>query len=209
MKTAHCAGILALTTWLVPIVGPQLPPTAAQPCPDVEVVFARGTTEPPGVGSIGQAFVDALRARLDGRSLEVYAVNYPANHDFDRSTPAGAADASAHVQATATRCPASNIVLGGYSQGAGVINLATASIPGATAEHVAASALFGGPSSAFADMLSPGPLPRISPLFAAKTIDLCVPDDPICSPGGDMRAHVAYVRTGMVDQAADFAASRL
>lgn len=25
-------------------------PAAAQPCPDVEVVFARGTYEPPGVG---------------------------------------------------------------------------------------------------------------------------------------------------------------
>ena len=36
-------------------------------CPDVEVVFARGTFEPPGVGATGQAFVDALRARLPER----------------------------------------------------------------------------------------------------------------------------------------------
>ena len=46
-------------------------------------------------------------------------------------------------------------------------------------------------------------------LYTAKTIDLCVPNDPICSDGYDMGAHVAYVQTGMVNQAAAFATSRL
>ena len=36
-------------------------------------------------------------------------------------------------------------------------------------------------------------------LYATKTIDLCVPNDTICSDGWDMRAHVAYVETGMVN----------
>jgi cutinase len=52
-------------------------------------------------------------------------------------------------------------------------------------------------------------MPTIGPLDAAKTIDLCVPNDPICSNGVDMGAHGAYVQTGMVNQAAGFAASRL
>ena len=39
----------------------NIPGASADPCPDVEVVFARGTFEPPGVGDTGQAFVDALR----------------------------------------------------------------------------------------------------------------------------------------------------
>jgi cutinase len=39
---------------------------------------------------------------------------------------------------------------------------------------------------------------------------LCVPNDPICFEGGwDMRAHGAYAASGMVDEAAAFAASRL
>jgi cutinase len=39
---------------------------------------------------------------------------------------------------------------------------------------------------------------------------MCVPNDPICYQGGwDMRAHGAYVQTGMVDQAAAFAAGRV
>lgn len=182
----------------------------AQPCPDVEVVFARGTAEPPGVGGIGQAFVDAVRAQAGGRSVGVYAVDYPASRDFVTSTPAGAEDASAHVESMAVACPGTKMVLGGYSQGAGVIDLATTALPASAADHVAAAALFGGPSSSFADSLSPGPLPRIGPLVAAKTIDLCVPNDPICFEGGwDWGAHAAYIQSGMVDQAASFAAGRL
>jgi cutinase len=186
------------------------PNAAAQSCPDVEVVFARGTTEPPGVGGIGQAFVDALRAQAGARSVGVYPVSYPASRDFVTSTPAGADDASAHIQSMAANCPATRMVLGGYSQGAGVVDLATTALPASVADHVAAAALFGGPSSSFADSLSPGPLPRIAPLYAARTIDLCVPNDPICFEGGwDMRAHGAYIQTGMVDQAASFAGGRL
>jgi cutinase len=185
-----------------------LPTAAAEPCPDVEIVFARGTTEPPGVGGVGQAFVESLRSQLGGRSVGVYAVDYPASRDFESSTPAGANDASSHIQSIATNCTNTRMVLGGYSQGAGVIDLSTAAMPPVVAEHVAAVALFGGPRSAFADSLSAGPLPSIGPLYVAKTIDLCVPNDPICSDGRDMRAHVAYIETGMVNQAATFAANR-
>jgi cutinase len=195
------------TAWALPLV--HLPTAAADPCPDVEVVFARGTTEPPGPGGVGQAFIDSLRSQLAGRTVGVYPVNYPASRDFGTSTPAGAQDASAHIQAMASTCPNTRLVLGGYSQGAGVIDLSTTTAPPQVADHVAAAALFGAPHSAFADSLSPGPLPSIAPQYTDKTIDLCVPNDPICSDGRDMRAHTAYVETGMVNQAATFAASRI
>lgn len=185
-----------------------IPSATAEPCPDIEVVFARGTTEPPGVGGIGQAFVDSLRAQAAGRSVGVYAVNYAASRDFVNSTPAGADDARTRIWSMALNCPNTRMALGGYSQGAGVIDLGTTAMP-PVADHVAAAALFGGPSSGFADSLSPGPLPAIGPLYAAKTIDLCVPNDPICSNGMDWRAHGAYVQSGMVDEAASFAAGRL
>jgi cutinase len=199
----------AAAGWALPIASVNIATAAADPCPDVEIVFARGTTEPPGAGGIGQAFVDSLRSQLGGRSVGVYAVNYPASRDFDTSTPAGANDASAHIQSMAVTCPNTRLVLGGYSQGAGVIDLSTTAMPPQVADHVAAAALFGAPHSAFADTLSPGPLPTIGPLYAGKTIDLCVPNDPICSDGWDMRAHTAYVETGMVNQAATFAAGRI
>src|SRR5262245_16347089 len=71
---------------------------SAAACPEVEVTFARGTDEPPGIGGVGQAFVDALRSQIGGRSLGVYPVNYPAGEDFAPSASAGASDANAHVQ---------------------------------------------------------------------------------------------------------------
>jgi cutinase len=216
MKTTagHLSTRIAVTVGIAagfaPMTWIELPTATAQNCPDVEVVFARGTTEPPGVGGIGQVFVDSIRSKAGGRSVDAYPVNYPASRDFVTSTPAGADDATAHVQAMATGCPGTRMVLGGYSQGAAVIDLATTALPTSAADHVVAAALFGGPSSSFADTLSPGPLPTIGPLYAAKTIDLCVPNDPICAERGwDWGAHGAYIQTGMVDQAASFVADRL
>ena len=49
----------------------------------------------------------------------------------------------------------------------------------------------------------------IGPLYIGKTIDLCVPGDPICTEGVTMGTHVQYVQTGMTSQAATFAAGRL
>jgi cutinase len=108
----------------------------AGPCPDVEVVSARGTDEPPGPGSIGQTFIDS-------------------------------------------------------------------------ADHIAAVALFGNPKSALARTYGRGQLPALSPLYRPKTIDLCVPNDPICSEGTNEAAHHLYDQNGMTTQAATFVAQKL
>ncbi|MDG4663126.1 cutinase family protein [Mycobacterium sp. 236(2023)] len=187
---------------------------AAESCPDVEVVFARGTAEPAGLGRVGQAFVDDLQGALGGRTVSAYAVNYPASYDFLQSAPVGADDASAHIQATAAACPTTSIVVGGYSQGAAAVDLITAD-PGATfgfgrpmpagvADHVAAVAVFGNPSTKIGR-----PLTAISPLYGAKTIDLCNGADPVCSNGDDRPAHSQYVQAGFAQQAADFVAGRI
>jgi cutinase len=47
-------------------------------------------------------------------------------------------------------------------------------------------------------------------LYAAKTLQLCAPGDPVCFPGGlDRSAHSAYKDNGMAEQAADFAVNAL
>jgi cutinase len=202
--------VVFVTTWALlsaPIVSPA---ASADPCSDVAVVFARGTHQDPGLGNVGQAFVDSLTSQVGGRSVGVYAVNYPANDDYHGSASAGADDASAYIQNTVASCPNTKIVLGGYSQGSTVIDLATSAMPAPVADHVAAVALFGEPSSGFSSMLWGGqPLPTINPLYGSKTISLCAPDDPICSGGGNIIAHVSYIQSGMTNQAATFAASRL
>ena len=71
-------------------------------------------------------------------------------------------------------------------------------MPAPVADHVAAVALFGEPSSGFSTMLWGGqPLPTINPIYASKTISLCTPDDPFCSAGGNIVAHVSYIQSGM------------
>jgi cutinase len=91
-----------------------------------------------------------------------------------------------------------------------VIDLATNAMPPSVADHVAAVALFGEPTSGFSSMLWGGqPLPAINPAYGGKTISLCAQDDPICSGGGNIIAHVSYIEAGMTNQAATFAANKI
>lgn len=131
------AGLLTIAATAVSaaamVAAPVLtaPVATAQGCPDIEVVFARGTDEPPGLGRVGGAFVDSLRDRVGGRSLGTYAVNYPASFDF-LQVAAGANDASDHIQYMIANCPNTRLVLGGYSQGAAVVDvIAAVPVPGA------------------------------------------------------------------------------
>jgi cutinase len=210
LNTRRLASFLAiaLAAWASIAVTVAIP-SAAEPCADVEVVFARGTSEAPGVGGTGQAFIDSLRAQTPGKSVSVYAVDYPATEDFANSIAAGAGDASAHVQSIAAQCPNSKIVLGGYSQGAAVVDNITQTMPPDVADHVAAVAVLGNPKSAYAASLAGAPLAAISPQYAPKTIDLCVQDDPFCSEGKNWIAHDFYWFTGLTAKAAAFAAGRL
>ncbi|MDT5056780.1 MAG: hypothetical protein QOF66_5146 [Mycobacterium sp.] len=194
-------------------------------CPSVEVVFARGTNEAPGVGATGQSFVDALNARLPGKTVDVYAVNYPASLNFGQ-TADGIVDASNKIQTIATSCPTTKIVLGGYSQGAALAGYTTTDtvpagfalpagitgpMPPAIAPHVAAVVLFGTPDSWFLNLVDHNaPSITIGQPYTAKTLQLCATGDPVCFPGGlDRAAHSSYKDNGMADQAADFAARQL
>lgn len=91
-------------------------------CPDVDVSFARGTNDSPGLGDVGKAFTDELTDRLAGKSVDIYAVNYPASFDWVRAGD-GANDMSYHVQEVARNCPNTQFVLGGFSQGAAVVDV--------------------------------------------------------------------------------------
>lgn len=219
----------ALAVSVAALMGPQASGLAAaaddSSCSDVEVVFARGTFEAPGVGATGQAFVDALDARLAGKTVDTYGVNYPASLDFQAATT-GIADAANKIEAIAANCANTKIVLGGYSQGAAVAGYTTTdtvpagfalpdgvsgTLPPAVASHVAAVVLFGTPSDGILNLV-PGDAPPITigHLFASKTLELCNPGDPICFPGGtDRSAHSAYKTNGAADQAADYTVSAL
>src|ERR1700761_5483906 len=216
-----------VTMWVALLSAPvNIAPASAASCSDIDVTFARATTEPPGVGVVGQEFIDALRSQVGGRSVGVYAVNYPASDDLVPSANAGTVDANAHVNAVAASCPNTKLVLVWYSQGAFVIDqitIAQAPVAGfvpdiltsEVANHVAALALFGNPS----DRYLGAPVSVVSPWYGAKAIDLCAPGDPVCTPGGALAlpshdelfspAHLSYTQSGMPGQAANFVAGHL
>ena len=194
-----------------------VPVATAQPCPDVEVVFARGTSEPPGVGRVGQALADALAPQLGGRTVATYGINYPASYDF-LNTAAGATDATNRIAVMAQQCPGTRIVLGGYSQGAAVVDMlagvpplgnkvgdigSAPPLPGGLNGNVAAVAVFGNPATKFGNPVS------AAGSFAGKAIDLCADGDPICSDSRNPFAHTHYESSPFVGQAAGFAAGRI
>lgn len=209
--TSKPALILAFAAVAAALPTAMPAPAVAAPCPDIQVVFARGTNEPPGLGSVGGPFVDDLRARVAPRTVDATPVDYPASNDFNTSTPAGTEAARSLIESVAAGCPNTKMVLGGYSQGAAVMEKATNEAAPQVADRVAASALFGTPRTSFSGLLAAGqPLPTVAPQYAANTIEQCNEADPICWEGGwDMGAHVSYVQSGKVAQAADFAAGRV
>ncbi|AFM15855.1 Cutinase [Mycolicibacterium chubuense NBB4] len=198
------------------VVSP-LPAASAQPCPDVEVVFARGTSEPPGIGRVGQALTDALTSQLGGRTVSTYGVNYPASYDF-LNAAGGATDAAGRIATMAAQCPDTRIVLGGYSQGAAVVDMLAGVPPlgnkigdigsapplaGGLNGNVAAVAVFGNPATKFGNPIS------AAGTFAGKSIDLCADGDPICSDGRNPFAHTHYETSQFIPQAAGFVAGRV
>lgn len=211
-----------------PIVGPAVavvaaavtftggaPSARADECADVQLIFARGTAEPPGLGAEGEALLAALRPALGSRSVDSYAVNYPASYNF-LTTADGANDARDHIAEMTGQCPATKLVLGGFSQGASAVSM-LAGVPPVgqrignlgsapaldpdLAGRVRAVAVFGNPGNRFDTPLS------TTGEFAGRAIDLCSPGDPVCVVGGrDRDAHHDYGAPPYPGQAAAFIA---
>jgi cutinase len=218
LVTATAATLVAAGLLIGPSIlpGGNAIPSASAACPQVEVIFARGRLESPGVGVLGNAFVSALRKKVN-KNIGVYAVRYSVDNEID----VGANDMSAHIQNMANTCPDTRLVLGGYSLGAAVTDVVLAlpfaffgfdnPLPADMEQKIAAVALFGN-GSAWA-----GPITNLSPLYSERTIELCHGADPICNPADPNtweenwvdHAAKAYIDAGMVNQAADFVAGRL
>jgi len=202
----------------VPVSAPSILPVAsAAPCPQVEMIFARGRLESPGAGQIGNALVGAVRNKT-GKDVDLYAVKYPADTEVD----IGANDMSQRVAYMTANCPATRLVLGGYSLGAAVTDVVVAvpiaafgfknPMPDGADQHIAAVALFGNGSQWV------GPIANFTnPALRDRIIELCHGDDPICNPTAPENwqdywpAHLAsaYISAGMINQAADFVVGRI
>jgi cutinase len=107
-------------------------------------------------------------------------------------------------------------VLGGYSQGASVVDIVTGtqiggvgwgdSLPPQYASHVVAVTTFGNPADR-----SGGSIAAQSALFGAKAVDYCNAEDPIChaGQGNEWKGHTDGYVPVYTSQAASFVQTRL
>ncbi len=209
---AAAALVIAAGLFATPAAAPK---ASADDCPDVEVIFARGTNEPPGLGRVGDALVDSLRQQTNGLNILPYGVNYAASklqlHGGD-----GANDTIDRVKKSVEKCPNTKIVLGGYSQGASVMDIVAGvpiggigwgnKLPPEYANNIAAVVTFGD----VADRAG-GTLPSQSALLGSKAADYCNPNDPIChaGQGNEWTGHTEGYVPVYTTQAAAFVAQKL
>ncbi len=189
------------------------PAASAATCANVDVVAARGTSEPGTLGVIvGDPVYSALRAALAGLSTTAYPVNYPASLIEPASVDQGNSDLVSHVTSQAAACPGEQFILVGYSQGANVVDNSigissqgavvggpiVATIPASLQPRIAAILLFGNPIRAIGR--------SVTGVYASRTDDFCASGDPICQAGGtNPLAHLSY--GGDANAAAAFAAA--
>ena len=151
---------VAVAAVVVAIGSLMVSPAAASPAPSkceapVILIGARGTNEVPGIGNTN-AVVEALFKGDEIIPTWTLAVDYPAvaissSDTYFTSVNTGAANLRALITETAAECPASNIVLVGYSQGAHVVGnvLAGVGVPPLLEDarnSIMSVALFGDPT---------------------------------------------------------------
>ncbi|WP_240193966.1 MULTISPECIES: cutinase family protein [unclassified Gordonia (in: high G+C Gram-positive bacteria)] len=212
------------------------PADAAPKCADVHVLFARGTAETaPPLGVTGIAFERSVRAALPGKRVRVEAVSYRASSDFrDKLAFAhtfinGVKSAQSRIKQIAAACPSTDIVVGGYSQGAALAAYAVADdvrmppsyaayqrytpkpLPASIAPHVKAVVLFGPPSDRFLRDAK-APTMHVGRAYRGKTVRYCAAGDTICNGarlGGPNAMHLLYPVNGMTDAGARYVARRV
>ena len=178
---------------------------------------------------MGDAFADSLRQQTNGLNIGTYGVNYSASK-LQIHTGDGANDVISHVKSMASSCPSTKIVLGGYSQGADVIDIVSgvpigginwgSSLPPELANNVVVVRRIEGQEHLAehlaGDILrlcirAGGSITTQSAMFASKAIDLCNPNDPIChaGQGNEWSGHTEGYVPVYTTQAAAFVASKL
>ncbi|KAH9210756.1 cutinase [Leptodontidium sp. 2 PMI_412] len=202
------SSLLALTSALVPLpieerqaVQVSRNDLTTGACRRVTVIFGRGSGQPGNVGSIvGPPFFDALVSRLGASNVAIQGVNYPASYEEAAAggSKEGTANLVSFAQLASSKCPNTQIILSGYSQGAQLIHLAGPSLT-SVASKIAAVVVFGDPYNNQA----------ISNISPSKVRSFCANGDFICNRNGgfDPNAHTSYGKNAA--EAAAFVLSKI
>jgi len=148
-------------------------------CAELEVIVARGTSEPGDFGVIvGDPLVARVKRDLPGVNVRGYPVQYTASM---LAAATGITDVGKRLTQQANECPNEKFALAGYSQGGMVVQGALGSIPANLRDKVVAVVLYGA-----------GDGSSVNAAFKTKTIANCAPGDFACSSSGSGPGHVSY-----------------
>ncbi|RPB27328.1 alpha/beta-hydrolase [Terfezia boudieri ATCC MYA-4762] len=177
-------------------------------CPPVELIFARGTGEPSGLGRIGRAlYIELMR---EYPNMTAYGVFYDASAYKGKVISSGRLEEGGkdiegrvgmwvELEGEQGQCKETRIVLGGFSLGAAVLQ--KTKLTPEEQERVDAVVIFGYPWN-----LRPHKHAQY-PLDSEKVWTKCIPQDPVCNfesifTDGTFVAHKGYV--DYVEEAVEF-----
>ncbi|KAF2741677.1 carbohydrate-binding module family 1 protein [Sporormia fimetaria CBS 119925] len=211
MKVPAAAAALSLSGL---VAGNPVELTERQSCPNVYVFGARETTAPVGYGT-SQGLVNQVVAAYPGAGSE--AISYPAcggqsscgGISYDNSASQGTAAVVRAVTSYNQRCPNTQIVLIGYSQGGQIMDNALcggagATLTGAALNAVKAAIFLGDPhyrvglpynvGTCQAQGFAARPAGFVcSPASSDRLKSYCDSTDPYCCTGNDANSHQQYV----------------
>lgn len=175
-------------------------------CRPVIMFFARGSTEIGNMGTVcGPPTANGLKRALGASNIAVEGVDYAALVSTNL-LPGGAdllgiREMKDLIGRAVSRCPNSQIVVGGYSQGAALTHRAVEDLPAAQKNRIAAAFTFGDTKN----QQDRGQIPNFP---REKTLIICNPGDAVCS--GLLTILPAHLTYGTrADEAVDFVVSRL
>ena len=210
---------------------PAIPLTPCEADKAIRVIVARGTDE-----TLDSGLLNPTAAEIQAvapQHIQVTQLEYPADWQFETSTPAGVDGLVTMLNSQATDCPDQHTVLLGFSQGALVVSDALSSPSlrqypdsGATVvdqagARIAAIGLVGNPrfvgaapynagtyDPALNGEFAPGDASALEP-YASRIVDVCAARDFVCQKGGDIEAHLSYYTDDTAHQLAAFVIEKI
>ncbi|RDI82857.1 hypothetical protein Vi05172_g7060 [Venturia inaequalis] len=162
-------------------------------CTDIMLIFARGTSEAQGFGSVGGPLDSALKKKFT--SYSSYAVVYPAG--FDQNSASGSADALKKMTSMIASCPNIKFIVSGYSQGASLCHGIKAT--DAVKNAVSSVLLFGDPYYRYPG--NPG-VANLPVNDGSRIFDACNSGDSVCGKPNALGTGRSYLDYGTVVPAA-------
>jgi len=174
---------------------PQAAPATVASCSPLELIIARGSTEPvnPDYGVIvGDPIFEATKAIMP--SITGYKVDYPASFEKDSKTK-GWQDVLKHLKQQSASCPDQKYVLIGYSQGGDVMHDAASRLDKEMYDKIVALVMYGDPGNKGPNIKSPlgGTVPPFPEPLAQRLRQNCAQGDPVCTNSGKLPdEHLVY-----------------